>query len=33
VDFLTYYDINLRVEYSFNQLGGHGLFFHVKTGL
>lgn len=33
IDFLTYYDINLRVEYSFNQLGERGLFFHVKTGL
>ncbi len=32
VDILTLYDINLRVEYSFNQLGENGLFLHSKGG-
>jgi len=27
-DFVTYYDQTLRLEYSFNQLGEHGFFFH-----
>jgi outer membrane protein assembly factor BamA len=33
VDFLTFYDINLRIEYSFNQLGEKGIFLHAKAGL
>ena len=32
VDVLTFYDLNIRVEYSFNQLGQNGLFLHVKGG-
>ena len=28
IDILTLYDINLRFEYSFNQLGQNGLFLH-----
>ncbi len=32
IDILTLYDINLRVEYSFNQLGQKGLFLHTKSG-
>ena len=32
IDILTLYDINLRVEYSFNQLGEKGLFLHAKGG-
>jgi outer membrane protein assembly factor BamA len=33
VDFLTLYDLSLRVEYSFNQLGQNGLFLHLGFGL
>ena len=32
VDILTLYDINLRLEYSFNQLGEKGLFLHTQGG-
>lgn len=32
IDILTLYDINLRIEYSFNQLGKKGLFLHNQSG-
>lgn len=32
LDILTLYDINFRLEYSFNQLGQNGLFLHAKGG-
>jgi outer membrane protein assembly factor BamA len=32
IDILTLYDINLRIEYSFNQLGENGLFLHTQGG-
>lgn len=32
IDILTLYDINLRFEYSFNQLRKGGLFFHTQNG-
>lgn len=32
IDILTLYDINLRFEYSFNQLRENGLFFHTQSG-
>ena len=32
IDVLTLYDINLRFEYSFNQLNNRGLFFHTQNG-
>ncbi len=32
IDILTFYDINLRFEYSFNQLGQKGLFLHTQSG-
>ena len=32
IDILTLYDINLRFEYSFNQLNERGLFFHTQSG-
>ncbi|MFZ1529513.1 MAG: POTRA domain-containing protein [Ferruginibacter sp.] len=32
VDLITLYDINLKFEYSFNQLGEKGLFLHLKGG-
>ena len=32
IDILTLYDINLRFEYSFNQLGEKGLFLHNQSG-
>ncbi len=32
IDVLTLYDINLRFEYSFNQLQQRGLFFHTQNG-
>ena len=32
IDVLTLYDINLRFEYSFNQLHEKGLFFHTQNG-
>ncbi len=31
IDIITFYDIVLRFEYSFNQIGGEGLFFHTKS--
>jgi outer membrane protein assembly factor BamA len=31
VDFVTAYDLVFKVDYSFNQLGGNGLFIHVST--
>jgi outer membrane protein assembly factor BamA len=32
IDILTFYDLNLRLEYSFNQLGQKGLFLHTQGG-
>jgi hypothetical protein len=32
IDVLTLYDINLKFEYSFNQLGKNGLFLHNQSG-
>lgn len=32
LDILTLYDLNFRIEYSFNQLGQKGLFLHAKGG-
>lgn len=32
IDILTLYDVNLRIEYSFNQLGEKGLFLHTQNG-
>ena len=32
VDFLIVYDLNIKLEYSFNQLGEKGLFLHFKGG-
>ena len=32
IDILTLYDLNLRFEYSFNQLNENGLFLHTKGG-
>lgn len=32
IDMITLYDINLKFEYSFNQLGEKGLFLHLKSG-
>ena len=32
LDILTLYDVNLRLEYSFNQLNERGLFFHTQSG-
>lgn len=32
LDILTLYDINLRLEYSFNQLNENGLFLHNQSG-
>ncbi|MDB5203232.1 MAG: hypothetical protein JWQ27_2641 [Ferruginibacter sp.] len=31
LDILTLYDINMKLEYSFNQLGENGLFLHVSS--
>jgi hypothetical protein len=31
MDIITFYDIALRFEYSFNQLGDKGLFFHTQN--
>ena len=33
LDVLTLYDVNLRLEYSFNQLGEKGLFLHARSSL
>ncbi len=32
IDILTLYDLNLKFEYSFNQLGKNGLFLHNQSG-
>lgn len=32
IDILTLYDVNLRLEYSFNQQGQRGFFIHTQTG-
>ncbi len=32
LDILTLYDINMKIEYSFNQLGEKGLFLHMRGG-
>ena len=32
IDIITLYDINLRIEYSFNQLNQKGLFLHTQGG-
>ncbi|MBS1510877.1 MAG: hypothetical protein JST86_08560 [Bacteroidetes bacterium] len=32
IDILTFYDLNLRFEYSFNQLHQKGLFLHTQSG-
>ena len=32
IDILTFYDINLKIEYSFNQLNENGLFLHSNGG-
>ncbi len=32
LDILTFYDINIKLEYSFNQLGQNGLFLHGRGG-
>ncbi len=32
IDILTLYDVNLRLEYSFNQLGQRGFFIHNQSG-
>ncbi|MBC7867636.1 MAG: hypothetical protein H7X88_08885 [Gloeobacteraceae cyanobacterium ES-bin-316] len=32
IDILTLYDLNIKLEYSFNQLGEKGLFLHAKGG-
>ncbi|MCK9305730.1 MAG: POTRA domain-containing protein [Bacteroidales bacterium] len=31
IDLVTYYDINLSLDYSFNQLGDSGFFFSIKS--
>ena len=33
VDIVTFYDLILRIDYSFNQLGQNGLFLHIKNDL
>ena len=33
IDILTFYDVNVRLEYSFNQLGENGFFVRSKGGL
>ena len=33
VDILTFYDLNLRLEYSIDQLNEKGLFLHIQRGL
>lgn len=33
IDIVSFYDIRLRIEYSFNQLGQNGLFLHTKSEL
>lgn len=31
IDMVTFYDVVIRVDYSFNQLGQNGLFLHIKN--
>jgi len=31
LDFVTYYDIVLRIEYSFNRMNEHGFFLHFRA--
>jgi hypothetical protein len=31
VDVVTFYDLNFRLDYSFNQLGQNGLFLHIRN--
>jgi hypothetical protein len=31
IDMVTAYDVVLRIDYSFNQLGGNGLFLHLTS--
>ena len=31
IDIVTFYDVILRFEYSFNQLGQNGLYLHRKS--
>jgi len=31
IDMITAYDLIFKIDYSFNQLGGNGLFIHVRT--
>jgi outer membrane protein assembly factor BamA len=33
IDFVTYYDKTLRLDYSFNALGENGLFIHWKAAI
>jgi opacity protein-like surface antigen len=33
IDILSIYDVSLRIEYSFNQLGKNGLFLQAQSGL
>jgi len=33
IDFITYYDKVLRLDYSFNALGERGLFIHWKAAI
>ena len=33
IDIFSIYDVNLRIEYSFNQLGKNGLFLQAQSGL
>jgi len=33
IDFVTYYDKVLRVEYSINRMGEKGLFIHFMTSI
>ncbi|MCL6523718.1 MAG: hypothetical protein K6T34_03560 [Thermoflavifilum sp.] len=33
IDVVTFYDVRLRIEYSFNQFGQNGLFLHTKSEL
>jgi hypothetical protein len=31
IDIITFYDVVIKLEWSFNQLGQNGLFLHRKT--
>lgn len=33
INYVTYYDVVIRFEYSFNQLGEHGFFVHFDSGI